>query len=272
MDAPVLFKSDAPLWYKVGIWGDLGYAVPNFGQNKYTVNETLEEFVAEGGKRVQVIMHHEDVGRGAPPTLNSVVGMVAFCNRTRAVVLGRAVAENELRFQSSKVNSPRRPFVVFPTPFFKVTNRLMQTFASFSLAVLAELMQTTETKLQHEISEDLAKLCGQYVARFQKRLGMEYFGMTEEEAGDVKLNLMDHLARYTPSKQGFVPVERLDVGGTVSLPQESDLGPLATGILVPNLPQLGPYPWDDTQAVAAGSTAAAPAAAQQPPLPDLPTN
>ena len=265
------FPSDGPLFYKVGIWGDRGYAVPNFGKNQFTVNQTIEEFVREGGRRLQRIMHHEDTGRVDPPSINSVQRMVLFCNRARTVIIGRAVDENERRFEGRMVHSSRRPFIVFPTPFFLVTNPLMRGFADLALALLAELMQSPETTQQHEISTDLANVCGSYIARFQKRIAMEYFGMAEADAGSPTLNLMDHLVQYTPSKQGIDSAEPLDQGGTLSLPGVRDLGILAQGIRVPELPALGPYTYPTSSVVApatpAPPTATGTSAQQLPPLP-----
>lgn len=268
------FTSDAPLYYNVNIWGERGYAVPNFGRNSHTVNETIEEFTTEGGKRLQVIMHHEDVDRSDAPSINTVVRMVEFCNRARTVILGRAVPENDFKFESTKVRSARRPLKVFPCPFFHVDNRLCRQFGEAAFACLSELMQTTEVAVGWDITEKLANLSVKYIQRFYVRLAMDYFGMPETEAKAPTLNLMDHLEKYTPTQHGFFSAESLDDVGTLSWPQEYDLGELARGILVIHLPVLGPYPYDDVvppPGIESTKTAGKAASSSLPPFPANPT-
>lgn len=274
------FTSDAPLYYNVSIWGERGYAVPNFGRNSHTVNETIEEFTTEGGRRLQVIMHHADVDRSDPPSVNTVARMIEFCNRARVVLLGRGVPENSPKFESTKVTSPRRPLKVFPCPYFHVDNRLCQQFATAALACLAELMQTTEVGIGWDITEKLAQLATRYIQRFYVRTAMEYFGLTETEAKAPELDLMKLLDKYTPTANGFFSAEALDDVGTLSWPQEHDLGELARGILVINLPTLGPYPYQDVvtpeglqpSTTGSGSTAAAATLASGPVIPPFPSN
>jgi hypothetical protein len=247
MSEPQPFTSDAPLFYNVGIWGERGYAIPNFGPNQATVNQTIEEMTTEGGKRLSAIMHHEDTDRSDPPSVNTIVRMVTLMNRARVLLLGRMVPENVQKFESQKVKSPRRPFKVFPCPFFKVRNRLMQKFGETVFASLAELMQSTEVAISYDITEKLATSAISYIQRFQTMLAMEYFNLPQPEAKSPTLDLMTQLAKYTPTAYGFASADVLDKTGTISWPQEYDLGILAEGILVPTLPAgLGPYPWPDT--------------------------
>lgn len=240
------FKSDSPLWYNVGEWGARGYGIPNPGANHDTVNEDIEEFVREGGKRISVIMHNPNTALSDPPPWNDVDLMIKFMNRTRQVLIGRAVAETESEFRGTHVQSPRQPLLVFPCPCFRVTNNLFRQFVRYSFAVLSELMQSPETVKSHDITEGLANRCVSYVARLQKRIAMEYFGMSEEEAGATTLNLLDHRARYTPRAHGMVDAEAFDLIGSrqLSLPQPRELGPLAEGVLVRDLPpSIGLYPY-----------------------------
>jgi hypothetical protein len=242
------FTSDAPLFYNVGVWGARGYGIPNFGKNEsgQSLNQTIERFTTEGGMRISSIMHHSDSQRINPPSLNTVKRIISFINRARTVLVGRQVAENELKFEGTKVRGGRIPLRVFPCPFFKVDNRLMSDFAHASFACLAELFQSTENGVEHDITESLAEISLRYIKRFQRDMAMDYFGMTREQAEAADLNLATHYDKYTPLASGFVSGEVYDDTDTLSFPDEIDLGPLAKGILIMDLPVCGPYPYSDT--------------------------
>lgn len=268
------FTSDAPLYYNVGIWGARGYAVPNFGKNPsgQTLNRMIERFSTEGGRRISTIMHHPDAQRVDPPSLNTVKRMVAFINRARVMLVGRQVQENELKFEGVKVHGGRIPLVVFPCPYFRVDNRLMRDFAEAGFACLAELMQSSENGVEHDITATLTEIALRYVKRFQRDMALDYFGMTREQADAADLDLSTMFERYEPRRHGFVSGEAYDDVDTLSFPDEIDLGPLAKGILVMDLPVLGPYPYADSGGAAIGSgqlPGAAPASTTTvPPFPE----
>ena len=55
-----MFRTDAALWYNNGIFGDLGYAVPNVGDNVDTLNSTIAILVEAVGRNVSATMHLPD--------------------------------------------------------------------------------------------------------------------------------------------------------------------------------------------------------------------
>lgn len=242
------FTSDAPLYYNVGIWGQRGYGVPNYGKNEsgQTLNATIERFTTEGGRRISTIMHHCDTQRIDPPSLNTIKRMVTFINRARVLLVGRQVPENEMKFEGAKITASRIPLYVFPCPYFQVDNRIMRDFAHASFACLAELFQSTENGVEHDISTTLVEVALRYVKRFQRDLAMDCFGFSREQADALDLNLANHYDAYTPRAHGFVSGEAYDDVDTLSFPDEIDLGPLAKGLKIMDLPLLGPYPYSDT--------------------------
>jgi len=250
------FTSDAPLFYNVGVWGERGYGVPNFGKNEsgQTLNRMVERFTTEGGRRISSIMHHPDSQRVDPPSLNTVKRMISFINRARIMLVGRQVQENEMKFEGAKVHGGRIPLVVFPCPFFKVDNRLMRDFGEAGFACLAELFQSSENGVEHDITATLAEVALRYIKRFQRDMALDYFGMTREAAEAPDLNLETMLDQYTPREYGFVSGEAYDDVDTLSFPDEIDLGPLAKGVLVMDLPTLGPYPYADSGMPGSGGT------------------
>lgn len=276
-DFPHPFSSDSPLYYNVGVWGERGYAIPNPGPGVnpagQTLNKTIEEFCTEGGRRLSIILHHADGMRVDPPSRNTVERIIMFINRARTKLVGRAIAENQEKFEGAKVRSRRLPLRVFPCPYFQVDNRLMYDFGTAAFSCLSELMRSSENLIEHDITVELSEVALRYIKRFQRDLAMDYFGMPRTEAEALDLDLMQHLDKYTPSAYGYVSGEAYDDIDTISFPSEIDLGPLAKGILVQHLPPgLGPYPYEDAvprtdpTTTTAGAKAASSAAV--PPFPE----
>jgi len=268
------FTSDAPLFYNVGVWGERGYAVPNFAKNEsgQTLNRMIERFTTEAGRRVSAIMHHCDTQRVDPPSRNTIERIVRFINRSRTLLVGRQVAENEKKFEGSKVKAARIPLVAFPCPYFKVDNRLLRDFAEAAFASIAELWQSSENGTEHDITNNLAEVSLRYVKRFQRDMAMDYFGLTREAAEDPTLDLSTMFEAYKPTTYGYVSGEAYDDVDTLSFPDEIDLGPLAKGVMLVDLPQMGPYPYTDTAAqLGSGSGAGGSATvtgAAPPPFPE----
>jgi len=269
------FVSDASLFYEIGIFGERGYGVPNFGKNATgeSLNVDIERFTSEGGLRISMIMHQSDAIRVDPPSFNVLREIVLFINRARTLLVGRAVGENEPRMQGEKVRSARIPLRVFPCPFFHVDNRLMHDFCQAGFSCLAELFQSTENSLDYDISDKLSEVALRYIRRFQRDLAMDYFGMSKEAAEAADLDLSKHFDAYTPLIHGFVSAEAFDEVDTLSFPDATDLGILAKGILIMDLPPLGPYPYGSTGSSTRGSSSAggSKTATSVPAFPDNPS-
>ena len=54
------FGTDEILWYNVGEWGNMGYAVPNFGNDPTSLNATICKLVSLMGRNLSAVMHHSD--------------------------------------------------------------------------------------------------------------------------------------------------------------------------------------------------------------------
>ena len=66
---------------------------------------TLELREPEEFRTLLLLSDHPDADRVDPPSLNTVSKIVAFINRARVLIVGRAVAENAMKFEGSKVRS-----------------------------------------------------------------------------------------------------------------------------------------------------------------------
>ncbi len=97
------FKTDQALWYNPGgdaIWGKLGYAVPNFGDDPSSLNSGITYLIDVIGRNLQAIMHHPDVDLRVPPTINTLTRIHMLVIRARQVLGGRDVQPGEPDMES----------------------------------------------------------------------------------------------------------------------------------------------------------------------------
>ena len=65
------FRSDAPPWYKNGVWAKLGCAVPQTGRYLHTCNSGIWEFVDVAGRQIfHTLWNFDDRKFEAPPSKN----------------------------------------------------------------------------------------------------------------------------------------------------------------------------------------------------------
>jgi hypothetical protein len=67
-----LTNSDAILWYNVGIFGEAGYAVPNWSNDVGSLNPQILDWTDLVGRNLFHIMHHEDSDLRIPPSINTL--------------------------------------------------------------------------------------------------------------------------------------------------------------------------------------------------------
>lgn len=254
------FRSDEILWYNVGTWGELGYAVPNFGDNHNTLNSGIGHLVGALGRNLSAVMHHADADLRVPPSINTLQRVHKLCNRARQILAGRAVPASKPRFEPTHATPAPEDFLIFPVPYFKVRNAWMKEWCGLTLNCLSEAMQHTDNRLEYEISEDFASRVGQYVQRIYKLLSTELFQVPLAEAEKPDFVLTEaHFQAYNPAKW-FTSTELLDtVRPSEELPTEDDLLVLTEGIPASMLVGLQPYPRG------LSSSQQLPAANEQPP-------
>ena len=239
------FKHDAVLWYNVGLWGEKGFAVPNWGDDTHTLNQTVWNFTQVVGRNVQAILNHPDSELRVPPSPNTLVRIHKLCTRARAILMGRAVPEGHLYMEAVHTLPAPEEFIVFPTPFFKVRNSWMKEYAAYALAALSECFQFTDNRRPVEISQQFAGSVYQYIHRIYQLMVLELlpgqFAIEDVEKRDF--TLPDGFERnYTPSKW-FTSTEMIDTVSPLNMvPTEDDLGPLSEGFPVTSLPALGRWP------------------------------
>ncbi len=237
-------NTDAVLWYNVGVFGEAGYAVPNWSNDFGSLNPQILDWVQLVGRNLFYIMHHEDADLRTPPSINTCKRIHKLYLRAANVLAGRAVppGENNMEIQHSRPAG--EVFRVFPVPYFKVRNPFLRRWAGLILVSLAEAMQHTENRKELEISTAFAGQVGQYLRRVYQNLAIELFGKTRDEAAVNGFKLTDaELAAYNPAAF-FTQTEMVDTVPRLDrVFTEDQLELLAEGIPVTELPaDLGPWP------------------------------
>ena len=241
-------NSDSALWYDVGIFGELGYAVPNPSDDFGTLNPTIEEFVSGAGSQLFVIMHHPDADMRSPPRLNTLMRIHRLYLSCSRLLNGRMVPSNELDMEAKHIQSGAQVFRLHPCPYFQVRNPYLRRWAGYTMLMLSEAMQHTENRRPIEISQDFAGLMAQYLRRIYHEMSIELFGKMREEVREPTFLLQDaDFKAYNPA-DSFPSTEALDTVPSISrVLTEDQLAVLRNGIPTTQLPNLKPWPTNLTE-------------------------
>lgn len=240
-------NTDSVLWYNVGVFGEAGYAVPNWSDDAFTLNPQIADLTRVIGRNLFAIMHCEDVDLRIPPSINTLKRIHRLYVRFWQILNGRAVPYNVDNMETVHASPAGEVFVVFPVPLFKVRNPYIKRWATLIMMCLTDAMQHTENRKSVEISTAFAGQVGQYMTRVYQNMAVEMFGKTGEEVRDPKFVLKDEdFAAYDPSKF-FTQTELVDTVSRFDFVfTEDKLQLLAEGIPVTNLPDLKPWPMNIT--------------------------
>jgi hypothetical protein len=237
------FKTDQALWYNVGVWGELGYAVPNFGDDPATLNDGIQYLTSVVGRNLSAIMHHPDVDLRTPPSINTLTRIHKLVLRSRQILAGRDVAPGEPDMESVHTSPATMVHLIYPVPYFKVRNHHLKQYCGLVLNALSEMMQHTENRKPYEISTRFSGTVGQYLHRVYRLMATELFGIDPEQAKALDFTLTDaDLKAYDPGKW-FTSTEMIDtVSPLANVATEDDLQLLTDGIPATQLVGLSTYP------------------------------
>lgn len=237
-------NTDAILHYNVGIFGEAGYAVPNWSNDVGSLNPTILDWVTLVGQNLFHIMHHEDVDLRIPPSRNTLERVHKLYLRAGSILAGRAVPSGERNMEVQHVRPAGDVFRVYPVPFFKVRNPFLKRWAELVLLSLAEAMQHTENRKEVEISTAFAGLVGQYLRRVYDNMSIELFGKTREQVQVDGFKLTDEdFNGYNPA-EFFTSTEMVDTVPRLDrVLTEDRLELLREGLPVTQLPDaVKPWP------------------------------
>ncbi len=237
-------NTDAVLHYNVGVFGEAGYAVPNWSNDVGSLNPQILDWVELVGRNLFYIMHHEDADLRIPPSINTCKRIHKLYLRAANILAGRAVPPGENNMEVQHSRPAGEVFRVYPIPYFKVRNSFLRRWSGLILVSMAEAMQHTENRKEMEISTSFAGQVGQYIHRVYGNMAIELFGKTREAVTVDGFVLTDaDLAAYNPA-EFFTQTEMVDTVPRLDrVFTEDRLELLAEGIPVTELPaNLAPWP------------------------------
>jgi hypothetical protein len=277
--APVItadaFLTDEPLWYNNGIWGALGYAVPNIGLDPRTLNGGIFYLVNVMARNLSAVMHVPDTDLRSPPSLNTLLTVKQLVERAATIIGSRAVAPSTKQMMGIHDDPAPRDFLIYPVPYFRVANAWMQEWCGLVLMALTEAIQHTENRRSFDFSTDFGGLIGQYLTRIYIRLAVEFFGDTMAnvvtiDAGGNQLLKAGYtipqtlISAYNPSAR-FTSTELIDTTPpTYTRPSAADLVVLTSGIPATQLVGLQKFPSGALPTVQVSDNSAATAGASNP--------
>lgn len=237
--------NDSILFYNVGDFGTMGYAVPNWSDDIATNNVTIRELVDLVGQNLSLVMHGDDARLRTPPSMNTILRVHALYVRIGSILQGRARKDSDVLFESQHSTPALEVFRVYPVPYFRVRSPWLKRWCELVLRCIGEMMQHSENSRPDEITIHFAETVGKYMARIYINMATELFGVTRAEAEKPGFLLSDEqLKSYNPS--AFVTsTERIDtVAPMREILTEDSMFTIRNGILVTQLPNLSPYPAD----------------------------
>lgn len=237
--------NDSILFYNVGDFGQWGYAVPNWSDDVATNNVTIRELVDLAGQNLSLVMHGDDARLRTPPSMNTIMRVHALYVRVGSILQSRARKDSDVLFESVHSTPALEVFRVYPVPYFKVRSPWLKRWCELVLRCIGEMMQHSENTRPDEITIHFAETVGKYMQRIYVNMATELFGVSRADADKPGFLLSnEQLAAYNPS--AFITsTERIDtVAPMREILTEDALYVIRSGILVTQLPHLGPYPAD----------------------------
>ncbi len=236
-------NTDAPLHYNVGVFGQAGYAVPNWGNDPGALNPTIIEFVDLAGRNLFAFMHSEDADLRTPPSINTCKKLHRLYVRATRLLMGRAVPYGEDNLEVAHQRPAGEIYRVYPIPFFKVRSPYMRRWAGLAMTSICDAMQHTEGRKEVEISEAFAGQVLQWLHRAYTNMAIELFNIDRAVALSTGFELSDaDFSAYNPA-EFFTHTELVDTVPRLDrVFTEDRLEVLAEGIPVTELPELKPWP------------------------------
>lgn len=255
-----MFRSDRILWYNVGVWGELGYAAPNLGDNVTTLNSNVHYLVDVMGRNLAAVLQAPDADLRTPPNINTLMRVSRLCERARSVLASRSVGPAEPMFEATHATPAAEVFNLFPVPYFRIRNAWLKEWAGYILLAISEACQHTDNRQAFDVSSRFAGTIGQYVHRVYQRLATELLGAQIEEARKLDYTIPAELWKTFDPGKFFTSTELIDtIPPPHRVPTEDDLVVLTDGIPANVIHGLMAWPFggsEEDQAAAGGQAAA----------------
>lgn len=239
---PQNMSTDSILRYPVGKFGEMGYAVPNWGDDVKTKNYNIAELVSLVGENLFLVMHEDDIFMRTPPSINVIRMIHSLYVRVGKLLDSRSLEDGDMRFKSVHSTPALTVFKVYPVPFFSVANTWLRRWCELTLRCISEMMQHTENATTDDITIHFAKIVGAYMNRIYINMAIELFGVSKDVATAPGFVLSEEQLKAYNWSQFVTLTESVDTVSPLSWSvTEDSIRVLRAGIAVTDLPELEPY-------------------------------
>ena len=226
------FGTSEVLWWKNGIWGDAGYAIPNCGGKPTTANETMwavHDFI---GSELFTLMHQPDVKFSRPFNAEWLFKLHLALKLGVKRLGDYAVDWTDDREGDAQhaLNTPKA-FNVYPIPYFggRIRQKSALKWCGIIMRLLSEIMQHSDNDYDDNITVLAAAYFQKQLNRVQKDMAMKFLGFTREQVEAPGFDIPDEAfaeANYDPSRL-FTPSEMIEERmPELWWPQANDLTPI----------------------------------------------
>ena len=178
-----IFGSDRPLLYNVDPWGELGFAVANFGENYGTLSQPIHGLASEIGRSQLFIMTHIDAQRTQPPSRNTLERLGKVINRVQSVLVSRMKSYSEVRLEGGHATADLKPWRIHPVPYFNgpiVRNHWLTEYNQLCMIALTNIYQHSDNNLSLTITEQFARDVWKYFRQIKVLIGSELLMLDAE--------------------------------------------------------------------------------------------
>lgn len=178
------FASSEILWWKNGVWGDCGYAIPNDGGKPTTSNESVWRIHQFIGSELFNLMHRPDVKFSRPFNAEWLYDLNKMLTLGMKRMGDGAIGWTDDRSGDADhvLNTPKA-FLYYPVPFFG--NRIRQqdalTWCGQVLKLLGEVMQHSDNDYDDNFTNFAGSAVQKALFRIQADMAMKYLGFTRAE-------------------------------------------------------------------------------------------
>lgn len=257
------FGTDRVMLYDVEPWNNLGFGVPNFGDNVGTLNTAIAGLVDEIGKAQLFIMLSSDAMKWKPPSRNTIERIAKLINRVNTVLGGRARAMNELKLEPGHASPAPEIFNIHPVPYFPsdiLRNRWLKEYNAYVMIALSNMMQHSDGNDTLNVTLEFAQEVWKWFREIKILMGTELLLLPKAVVEpDTFLFTDAHYQAYDPMAV-VLNMESADTPSAIwGLPTEDDVRPLFIGIpankiapMLKQVPTTGDI--DISGAISAGGT------------------
>ena len=235
-------KNDAILHYHEGRLGELGYAVPNFGNDVATLNPRLYALAGLVGRGLFHMLHRRDIDLNTAPRIAFLKDMHDLYVNLTVRVDSWTVPDNVEEHEPVHATPSQMIWKVWPVPFFRMRNEWIKDWAGIFLQLISEIFQHTENAKDADISPRVATIVKRYASRAYHDMAGRCFLKTKDALAaqggyltqeDFDAANFSHVPDW--ERMDTVP----DLGAAVT---EDMIAPFRDGLYVTLLPaDLQPY-------------------------------